>query len=53
MCSAATVSGLARTLDVDMPLCLAVEGILKHFAYIDATIEGLLSRPMKQETAQQ
>jgi glycerol-3-phosphate dehydrogenase (NAD(P)+) len=51
--SAASVSGLARTLDVDMPLCLAVDGILNHFADIDATIEGLLSRPMKQETAQQ
>ncbi len=51
--SAASVSGLARTLDVDMPLCLAVDGILNHFADIDATIDGLLSRPMKQETAQQ
>jgi glycerol-3-phosphate dehydrogenase (NAD(P)+) len=51
--SAASVSGLARTLDVDMPLCLAVDGILNHFADIDATIEGLLSRPMKQETAQE
>ncbi|HJO75146.1 MAG TPA: NAD(P)H-dependent glycerol-3-phosphate dehydrogenase, partial [Rhodospirillales bacterium] len=36
--SAASVSGLARTLDVDMPLCLAVDGILNHFADIDATI---------------
>jgi len=49
--SAASVSELARSLKIDMPLCLAVDSILNHFADIDATIEGLLSRPMKQETA--
>ena len=43
--SAASVSDLARRLDVDMPISLAVDGILNHFADIDATIEGLLSRP--------
>ena len=43
--SAASVTGLARRLDVDMPISLAVDGILNHFADIDATIEGLLSRP--------
>lgn len=48
--SAASVSQLAIGLKVDMPLCLAIDGILNHFADIDATIEGLLSRPMTQET---
>ncbi len=49
--SATAVSQLAAQLKIDMPICLAVDGILNHFADIDATIEGLLSRPMKQETA--
>lgn len=48
--SAASVSQLAARLKIDMPICLAVDGILNHFADIDASIEGLLSRPMKQET---
>ena len=48
--SAASVSQLARDLGVDMPICLAVDGILNHFADIDATIEGLLSRPVDLET---
>ncbi len=43
--SAASVGDLARRLDVDMPISLAVDGILNHFADIDATIEGVLSRP--------
>ena len=30
---------------------LAVDGILNHHADIDATIEGLLARPVKEETA--
>ena len=49
--SAASVSELAGNLGVDMPLSLAVDGILNHFADIDATIEGLLARPVKLETA--
>ncbi|MCH7551227.1 MAG: NAD(P)-dependent glycerol-3-phosphate dehydrogenase [Proteobacteria bacterium] len=47
--SAASVSDLARRLDVDMPISLAVDGILNHFADIDATIEGLLARPAGAE----
>ncbi len=43
--SAASVTELSRRLKVDMPICLAMDGILNHFADIDATIEGLLSRP--------
>ena len=51
--SAASVSDLARRLDVDMPISLAVDGILNHFADIDATIEGLLSRPAGAEEGPQ
>jgi glycerol-3-phosphate dehydrogenase (NAD(P)+) len=43
--TAASVTGLARGLGVDMPICLAIDGIINHFADIDATIGGLLSRP--------
>ncbi|OHC73689.1 MAG: glycerol-3-phosphate acyltransferase, partial [Rhodospirillales bacterium RIFCSPLOWO2_01_FULL_65_14] len=43
--TAASVTGLARRLGVDMPICLAIDGIINHFADIDATIGGLLSRP--------
>ncbi len=48
--SASSVSELARRLDVEMPICLAVDGVLNHFADIDATIEGLLARPFGAET---
>jgi glycerol-3-phosphate dehydrogenase (NAD(P)+) len=47
--TAASVSDLARRLKIDLPICQAVDGILNHFADIDATIEGLLARPMKAE----
>ena len=40
---------LARRLEVDMPICVAVDGVLNHFADLDATIEGLLARPYKTE----
>ena len=48
--SAAAVNQLARGLGIDMPICLAVDGILNHFSDIDAAIEGLLSRPVDLET---
>ncbi len=47
--SAASVSELAGSLSIDMPLSVAVDGILNHFADIDATIEGLLARPAGAE----
>ncbi len=50
--SAASVTELARRLDIGMPICLAVDGILNHFADINATIEGLLSRPAGTEETQ-
>jgi len=48
--TAAAVTGLAAKLGVDMPICLAVDAVLNHFADIDATIAGLLSRPVTTET---
>ena len=47
--SAASVSKLAGSLSIDMPLSVAVDGILNHFADINATIEGLLARPAGAE----
>ena len=47
--TAAAVSTLAKRLGVDMPIALAVDGIVNHFAGIDATIAGLLARPVKLE----
>ena len=47
--SATSVSDLARRLDVEMPICVAVDGILNHYADIDATIAALLARPFKGE----
>ena len=48
--TAASVTELARRLEVDAPICTAVDGVINHFASIDATIEGLLSRPLRDET---
>ena len=47
--TASSVSELARRLGVDMPICIAVDGVLNHFADLDATIEGLLARAYKME----
>jgi glycerol-3-phosphate dehydrogenase (NAD(P)+) len=47
--SAASVTDLARRLDVDLPICTAVDGVVNFYADIDATIEGLLARPLKEE----
>ncbi|MCW9034666.1 MAG: NAD(P)-dependent glycerol-3-phosphate dehydrogenase [Rhodospirillales bacterium] len=47
--SASSVTDLAKRLDVEMPICTAVDGIINHFADIEATIKGLLSRPFKDE----
>jgi glycerol-3-phosphate dehydrogenase (NAD(P)+) len=47
--TASSVSELARRLGVDMPICVAVDGVLNHFADLDATIEGLLARPYGTE----
>ena len=47
--TASSVSELAWRLGVDMPICVAVDGVLNHFADLDATIEGLLARPYGTE----
>jgi glycerol-3-phosphate dehydrogenase (NAD(P)+) len=49
--TAASVCALARRLEVDLPICAAVDGVINHFSDIDAAIENLLSRPLKEETA--
>ncbi len=49
--TASSVCGLARRLEVDLPICAAVDGVINHFSDIDAAIENLLSRPLKEETA--
>ncbi len=49
--TASSVTDLARRLDVDLPICSAVDGVLNHGANIDATINALLARPLKAETA--
>jgi glycerol-3-phosphate dehydrogenase (NAD(P)+) len=47
--TASSVTKLAGRLGVDMPICLAVDGVLNHAAEIDATIKGLLARPTGEE----
>lgn len=47
--SAEAVCSLARRLDIDMPICRAVDAVLNHGADIDATIAALLARPPKAE----
>lgn len=47
--NASSVNELARVLNIDMPICLAVDRVLNHNADIDATIQGLLSRPVTME----
>ena len=47
--TAAAVTELARREQVDMPVCLAVDGVLNHGVDLDAIITGLLSRPLNVE----
>jgi glycerol-3-phosphate dehydrogenase (NAD(P)+) len=42
---------LARQLNVDLPICSAIDGVLNHSNDIDASINALLMRPLKAETA--
>jgi glycerol-3-phosphate dehydrogenase (NAD(P)+) len=50
--TAAAVTALAARLEVEMPICAAVDAILHHDANIDAVIEELLARPFKAELPQ-
>jgi glycerol-3-phosphate dehydrogenase (NAD(P)+) len=47
--TAEAVTALARRLDVDMPICFAVDAVLNAGADLDTTITGLLSRPLRAE----
>ena len=50
--SAAAVVRLAERLSVELPICQAVDAILNHGHGIDAAVEQLLSRPLKDELGQ-
>jgi glycerol-3-phosphate dehydrogenase (NAD(P)+) len=47
--TATAVSGLAKRLGVEMPICEAVEAVLHRGASIDTVIDGLLRRPHRRE----
>ena len=47
--SASAAVGLAKQVDVEVPICNAVDQVINQSADIDSTIEGLLSRPLKFE----
>ncbi len=49
--TARAVVALAARLDVEMPVCAAVDAILNHGVSVDDTIRGLLSRPFRGEAA--
>ena len=49
--TSSSLSSLAKQLDVDLPICSAVDGVLNHSADIDETINNLLERPLKAENA--
>jgi glycerol-3-phosphate dehydrogenase (NAD(P)+) len=36
-------------MEIEMPICVAMDGILNYEADIDATIRGLLGRPYRAE----
>lgn len=47
--TASAVCALAARLDVDMPLCGAVNALLNQGADLDRVIDGLLTRPFRAE----
>ncbi len=47
--TASTIRHLKQQLNVDLPICSAVDAVLNHSANIDATINKLLTRPLKAE----
>jgi glycerol-3-phosphate dehydrogenase (NAD(P)+) len=48
--SAPAVRQLARSLRVETPICEAVAAVLAGEAGVDAAIQGLLSRPLREES---
>ncbi|MBY0430628.1 MAG: NAD(P)-dependent glycerol-3-phosphate dehydrogenase [Rhodospirillales bacterium] len=47
--TASSVMGLAARLEVELPICTAVNALLHQGADLDHTIRGLLSRPFRTE----
>lgn len=47
--TAEAVVTLAAKLDVDMPICTAIDQVLNHDAAIDDMLKGLLDRPLRDE----
>ncbi len=47
--NAESVTALAASLGIEMPICTAVDQVINHGADIDAAIEGLLNRPFRPE----
>jgi glycerol-3-phosphate dehydrogenase (NAD(P)+) len=41
---------LAASLQIDMPICAAVDQILQGEIAIDEAVQALLSRPLKRES---
>ncbi len=48
--SAAAITALARELDVEMPVCAAVDSVLNGGRTIEEAMESLLSRSFKRES---
>lgn len=44
--TAGAVVAVAQNLDLDMPICRAVDAVVNHQANIDETVAGLLARPI-------
>ena len=49
--TAASVADLARKIGVEVPICSAVNKVINQGVKIESVISGLLSRPLKEETA--
>ncbi len=47
--TAEAVVTLASKLNVDMPICAAIDRVLNHGAAIDDMLRGLLERPLREE----
>ena len=47
--SAESVTALAASLGVEMPICAAVDQVINHGAEIDSAIMDLLNRPFRPE----
>ena len=47
--TAEAVVSLATKLNVDMPICAAIDQVLNHGAAIDDMLQGLLDRPLRDE----